>query len=52
MVFWVADYEFAIIFAKLICLNILFKKLLQKMKIFKKCLQNRNLREKIREEHV
>ena len=27
IVFWVADYESVIVFAKLICLNILFKQI-------------------------
>ena len=36
MVFWVADYESAIIFTKLICLNILFKKIIAKNENFQK----------------
>ena len=36
MVFWVADYESAILFGKLICLNILFKKIITKNENFQK----------------
>ena len=35
-VFWFADYESTIGFAKLICLNILFKQIITKNKNFQK----------------